>query len=297
MLETDFETPEGSIRLVDFMPARGETAEVVRLVEGVRGRVRVQMELKARFDYGRIRPVHPPHRRSGTWRSPARTASGYTRRSKHVTKRAFCEPSSLVTAGELVPFVLTWRPSHEPAPHPVDPMRALADTESYWNEWVYACTYSGEWPEAVVRSLITLKALTYAPTGGIVAAPTTSLPEQLGGVRNWDYRYCWLRDAAFTLLALTRAGYRDEAEAWNQWLVRTVAGDPTDVQIMYGVAGERRLTEVELPWLSGYQGAKPVRIGNEATDQLQLDVYGQVDEQHPPRETGRPGRTTVTPGR
>ena len=275
VLETDFETPEGSIRLVDFMPARGETAEVVRLVEGVRGRVRVQMELKARFDYGRIRPVI--RRIDGADVAFAGPDSVWlhtpveTRDEEGVLRAEFS-----VTAGELVPFVLTWRPSHEPAPHPVDPMRALADTESYWNEWVYACTYSGEWPEAVVRSLITLKALTYAPTGGIVAAPTTSLPEQLGGVRNWDYRYCWLRDAAFTLLALTRAGYRDEAEAWNRWLVRTVAGDPTDVQIMYGVAGERRLTEVELPWLSGYQGAKPVRIGNEATEQLQLDVYGQV---------------------
>ena len=275
VLETDFETAEGSIRLVDFMPARGEAAEVVRLVEGVRGRVRVQMELKPRFDYGRIRPVI--RRIDGAdvafagpdsvWlRTPVET-----RDEDGVLRAEFS-----VTAGELVPFVLTWRPSHEPAPPPVDPMRALADTESYWTEWVYACTYSGEWPEAVIRSLITLKALTYAPTGGIVAAPTTSLPEQLGGVRNWDYRYCWLRDAAFTLLALTRAGYRDEAEAWNRWLVRTVAGDPTDVQIMYGVAGERRLTEVELPWLSGYEGAKPVRIGNEATEQLQLDVYGQV---------------------
>ena len=275
VLETDFETPEGSIRLVDFMPARGETAEVVRLVEGVRGRVRVQMELKARFDYGRIRPVI--RRIDGADVAFAGPDSIWlhtpveTRDEEGVLRAEFS-----VTAGELVPFVLTWRPSHEPAPHPVDPMRALADTESYWNEWVYACTYSGEWPKAVIRSLITLKALTYAPTGGIVAAPTTSLPEQLGGVRNWDYRYCWLRDAAFTLLALTRAGYRDEAEAWNQWLLRTVAGDPTDVQIMYGVAGERRLTEVELPWLSGYQGAKPVRIGNEATEQLQLDVYGQV---------------------
>ena len=275
VLETDFETAEGTIRLVDFMPVRGEAPTVVRLVAGVRGRVPVRMELRVRFDYGRIRPV--VRRLDGADVAFAGPDSVWLRTPVETRDEdGVLQADFSVTAGELVPFVLTWHPSHEPAPTPVDPMRALADTESYWSEWVSRCTYSGEWRDAVVRSLLTLKALTYAPTGGIVAAPTTSLPEQPGGVRNWDYRYCWLRDAAFTLLALTRAGYRDEAAAWNSWLHRAIAGDPTDVQIMYGVAGERRLTEIELPWLSGYQGAKPVRVGNEATEQLQLDVYGQV---------------------
>ena len=266
------------------MPARGEAAEVVRLVEGVRGRVRMQMELKACFDYGRIRPVI--RRIDGAdvafagpdsvWlRTPVET-----RDEGGVLRAEFS-----VTAGELVPFVLTWRPSHEPAPPPLDLMRALADTESYWTEWVYACSYSGEWPEAVIRSLITLKALTYAPTGGIVAAPTTSLPEQLGGVRNWDYRYCCatLRSRC----SRSRAPATGTRLRPEPWLVRTVAGDATDVQIMYGVAGSGVSTEVELPWLSGYEGAKPVRIGNEATEQLQLDVYGQVvNSIHHARRTG-----------
>jgi GH15 family glucan-1,4-alpha-glucosidase len=286
VLETDFDTAEGSIRLVDFMPPRGKAPDVVRLVEGIRGRVRVHMDLRVRFDYGRIRPrlrqIDRAHAAiagpDSVWlRTPVET-----REEGSVVRADF-----VVKAGELVPFVLTWHPSNETAPAPIDPLRALADTESYWTEWVSSSSYSGEWREPVVRSLLTLKALTYAPTGGIVAAPTTSLPEPPGGARNWDYRFCWLRDAAITLLALTRAGFRDEAEAWNSWLLRAVAGDPADLQVVYGVAGERRLTELELPWLDGYQGAKPVRIGNGATEQLQLDIYGQVvNTMHHARRAG-----------
>jgi GH15 family glucan-1,4-alpha-glucosidase len=286
VLETDFDTAEGSIRLVDFMPPRDQAPDIVRLVVGVRGRVRVHMDLRVRFDYGRIRPWlrHIDEAQAAVagpdsiWlRTPVET------RDEDAAVRA----DFILSAGELVPFVLTWHPSHDSAPAPIDPLRALADTESYWTEWVSSCSYTGEWREAVVRSLLTLKALTYAPTGGIVAAPTTSLPEQLGGVRNWDYRYCWLRDAAITLLALTRAGFRDEAEAWNSWLLRVAAGDPADLQAVYGVTGERRLTELELPWLSGYQEAKPVRIGNEAAAQFQLDVYGQVvNAMHHARRVG-----------
>jgi len=286
VLETDFDTSEGSIRLVDFMPPRGTSPHFVRLVVGIRGRVRVHMDLKPRFDYGRIRPslrhidgadvaIAGP---DSVWlRTPVETRA----------QDAAVGADFVVSAGELLPFALTWHPSHDPPPIPVDPLRALAETESFWTEWISSCAYTGEWREAVVRSLLTLKALTYAPTGGIVAAPTTSLPEQPGGVRNWDYRYCWLRDAAITLLALTRAGFRDEAQAWHSWLLRVVAGDPGDLQAVYAVAGERRLTEVELPWLAGYQGAKPVRIGNQATEQLQLDIYGQVvNAMHHARRAG-----------
>jgi GH15 family glucan-1,4-alpha-glucosidase len=293
VLETDFDTAEGSIRIVDFMPPRGKSPHVVRLVVGIRGRVRVHMDLRPRFDYGRIRPslrnidgadvaIAGP---DSVWlRTPVETSAG----------DAAVRADFLVSAGELLPFALTWHPSHDAPPVPVDPLRALADTESFWSEWISSCAYTGEWREAVVRSLLTLKALTYAPTGGIVAAPTTSLPEQPGGVRNWDYRYCWLRDAAITLLALTRAGFRDEAQAWHSWLLRVVAGDPADLQAVYAVAGERRLTEVELPWLSGYEGAKPVRIGNKATEQLQLDIYGQVvNAMHHARRAGLEGNDEV----
>jgi GH15 family glucan-1,4-alpha-glucosidase len=275
VLESEFDTAEGSLRVVDFMPPRNEAPRVLRLVEGVRGRVRVHMDLGLRFDYGRIRPwlrfvdgayaaVAGPD--SVWFRSPVPI-----RRENGAVRADFP-----VAAGELFAFDLSWCPSHEPAPELIDPVRALADTESYWTQWVSSCTYSGEWRDAVVRSLLTLKALTYAPTGGIVAAPTTSLPEQLGGVRNWDYRYTWLRDAAVTLLALTRAGLREEAGAWHSWLLRAIAGDAADLQVVYGIAGEPRLTEIELPWLGGFEGSEPVRIGNAAAEQFQLDVYGEV---------------------
>jgi GH15 family glucan-1,4-alpha-glucosidase len=192
-----------------------------------------------------------------------------------------------VAEGERVPFMLTWHASHRPAPRRIDPIRALGDTEAWWGEWASGVDYQGGWQDAVIRSLLTLKALTYAPTGGIVAAPTTSLPEQLGGVRNWDYRYCWLRDATFTLSALMLAGLADEAKAWREWLLRAVAGQPRQMQILYGVAGERRITEQELAWLAGYQRSRPVRIGNAAVNQFQLDVYGEVmDTLHLGRNIG-----------
>ena len=192
-----------------------------------------------------------------------------------------------VAEGERVPFMLTWHASHRPAPRRIDPVRALGDTEAWWGEWASGLDYAGGWQDAVIRSLLTLKALTYAPTGGIVAAPTTSLPEQLGGVRNWDYRYCWLRDATFTLSALMLAGLTEEAKAWREWLMRAVAGQPRQMQILYGVAGERRITEQELDWLAGYEGSRPVRVGNAAVNQFQLDVYGEVmDTLHLGRHIG-----------
>jgi GH15 family glucan-1,4-alpha-glucosidase len=275
VLETDLETESGVVRLVDFMPPRETDPDVVRIVEGVRGRVDMQMELVIRFDYGSIVP----------W---VRTVEG--------TLLAIAGPDALVlrtpvehegrdlrtvaefsvSEGERVPFVLRWFPSSEPPPEPIRPEEALAATIEFWEDWAARCTYEGRWHDAVHRSLLTLKALTFAPTGGIVAAPTTSLPEWIGGVRNWDYRYCWLRDATLTLLALIRAGYVEEAGAWRDWLLRAIAGSPDDLQIMYGVAGERRLTELELPWLTGYEGSQPVRIGNGASGQRQLDVYGEV---------------------
>jgi GH15 family glucan-1,4-alpha-glucosidase len=277
VLETTWTTQEGQVRVLDFMPPRGRTPDVVRIVEGLRGRVAMRSELTMRFDYGHIVPwvrrvygarvaVAGPEALS--LRTPAPTHGEDMRTVSEFTVRQ----------GERVPFVLTWFPSHEAPPPPVDAEQALDETETFWREW--SADGSEELPAAwipiVRRSLIVLKALTYAPTGGIVAAPTTSLPEWIGSVRNWDYRYCWLRDATLTLLAFLRGGHAEEAAAWRHWLLRTVAGDPADVQIMYGVAGERRLSEFELPWLDGYQGSAPVRVGNAACEQLQLDVYGEV---------------------
>jgi GH15 family glucan-1,4-alpha-glucosidase len=275
VLETDFDTADGSIRVVDFMPPRNEAAHVLRLVEGVRGRVQVEMDLRLRFDYGRIRPLLRPL--DGAHAAVAGPDAVWLRSPVPLRDERFALRGDFpVAAGEVFAVDLSWRPSHESAPSPIDPVRALADTETHWANWVSSCTYTGEWREAVVRSLLTLKALSYAPTGGVVAAPTTSLPEQLGGVRNWDYRYCWLRDAAVTLLAFTRAGFREEARGWHSWLLRAIAADVADLQAVYGIAGERRLTEFELPWLSGYECSKPVRIGNAAADQFQLDLYGEV---------------------
>jgi GH15 family glucan-1,4-alpha-glucosidase len=275
VLETDFDTAERSIRLVDFMPPRKDVPHAVRLVEGIRGRVRVQMDLRLRFDYGRIRPWL--RRLDSAYAAIAGPDSVWLRSPVSIRDDGFALRADFpVSAGELFAFDLSWCPSREPSPDAIDPLRALDETESYWADWVSPCTYEGEWREAVVRSLLTLKALTYAPTGGIVAAPTTSLPERLGGVRNWDYRYCWLRDAAVTLLALTRAGFREEAGAWHSWLLRATAGDVADLQAVYGIAGERRLSEFELPWLSGFGSSKPVRVGNAAAEQFQLDLYGEV---------------------
>jgi GH15 family glucan-1,4-alpha-glucosidase len=288
VLETEFESEDGTARVVDCMPPRQKHPNLVRVVEGVAGRVPMRMQLVARFEYGSIVPwvTHRARLLSAvagpdaiTLRSPVST-----RGEDLTTVGEFA-----VRAGDSVPFVLTWHLSYERAPRAIDAGRAVAETEAWWREWSGRCSYAGEWREAVERSLIVLKALTYAPTGGIVAAATTSLPEQLGGVRNWDYRYCWVRDATFALYALMTAGYTAEARAWRDWLVRAVAGQPRQMQIMYGVAGERRLTEVELPWLPGYEGSAPVRIGNSAAEQYQLDVYGELmDSLHSARGAGIP---------
>ena len=274
ILETEFETDKGTVRLIDFMPPRGQSPDVVRIVEGVSGRVPIRMELKLRFEYGRVVPWVRKH--SGALVAVAGPDSVWLRTPVQTRGEDLSTVAEfLVEPGDRVPFVLTWRESHLSAPKAVNAEHALEQTRRYWADWLSSCTYDGLWRDAVIRSLITLKALTYAPTGGIVAAPTTSLPEQLGGIRNWDYRYCWLRDATMTLQALMYAGYHDEARDWRRWLLRAVAGNPNKTQIMYGVAGERRLPEYIADWLPGYDG-NPVRIGNQAVDQFQLDVYGEV---------------------
>jgi len=277
VLETTWESDEGSVRVLDFMPPRGKAPDVVRIVEGVRGSVRMRSELVIRFDYGQIVPWV---RRADGARLAIAGPDGLSFRTPAPTHGENMRTISelVVEEGERVPFVLTWFPSHEASPAEIDAEVALADTESFWRDWNDTCTLDlpADMRDVVRRSLMVLKALTYAPTGGIVAAPTTSLPEWIGGVRNWDYRYCWIRDATLTLLALLNAGYVDEAAQWRHWLLRAVAGDPADIQIMYGVAGERRLTELELPWLSGYEGSAPVRVGNAASDQLQIDVFGEL---------------------
>jgi GH15 family glucan-1,4-alpha-glucosidase len=287
VLETTFSTPDGRVRVIDCMPPRDRTPDVVRVVEGLEGEVAMHLELVIRFDYGSIMP----------WvrRLPDGRLSAIAGADALVLQSAVEThgegPSTVadfvVRPGERVPFVLSWHPSHEPPPASTDALRAVEDTEAWWREWSSRCSYRGPYRSVVASSLVVLKALTYAPTGGMVAAATTSLPEWPGGVRNWDYRYCWLRDATYTLYSLTLAGYRDEARAWRDWLLRAVAGDPSKLQIMYGVAGERRLDERELDWLPGYQGSKPVRIGNLAAHQLQLDVYGEVmDTLHQTRRAG-----------
>ncbi len=290
VLETEFKTDDGTAALIDVMPPRTAAPDLVRIVEGRGGRVRMRMELVIRFDYGSIVP--------------------WVRKLDHGTGiRAIAGPDTLyihapielhgedlrtvaefdVAEGQRVAFELTWTQTHEPEPEERDPEKTLVDAEQWWCDWSRQCRYQGDWREAVLRSLITLKGLTYAPTGGIIAAATTSLPEQLGGVRNWDYRYCWLRDATFTLLALKVGGYLEEARAWRTWLVNAVAGTPDRLQIMYGVGGERRLIELELPWLTGYENSRPVRIGNLAYQQHQLDVYGEVmDVLHQARKLGLP---------
>jgi len=275
ILETIHETAEGSVRVIDFMPPRGKAPDIVRIVEGVSGRVPMRSELIIRFDYGHIVP--------------------WVRRTDHA-RVAIAGPDALclrtpvdmhgeelttvsdfeVGTGDRVPFVLTWFPSHDALPEPVDPEVALAETESFWIGWANADHHHGPHHEDIHQSLLVLKALTYAPTGGIVASPTTSLPERIGGVRNWDYRYCWLRDASLTLVAMLSAGYRDEALAWREWLLRALAGDSGEVQIMYGVAGERRIEERIIPWLPGFADSRPVRVGNAASHQRQLDIYGEV---------------------
>lgn len=275
ILETEIETTEGAIRLIDFMPPRGENPDIIRIIEGLSGNVRVKMELIIRFDYGHIVPwVRQKHGGLEAIAGPGALIlrTPIETRGEDLTTVAEFN----VAKGDRVPFVLTWFASHKAPPRAIHAEHALQQTEDFWSSWSKRCSHEGPWREAVVRSLITLKGLTYAPTGGIVAAATTSLPEEIGGVRNWDYRYCWLRDATFTLVALIEAGYLDEACSWREWLLRAIAGSARQMQIMYGVQGERRLEELELEWLRGYENSKPVRIGNAATQQFQLDVYGEV---------------------
>ncbi|WP_170970462.1 glycoside hydrolase family 15 protein [Streptomyces zhaozhouensis] len=278
ILESEWDTPRGTVRVTDFMPPRGEMApQMVRIVEGVSGRVPMRSALRMRFSYGWIVPwVHKVDDRTVAVSGPDSvwldtTVDTY---GKDLTTYA----DFTVAAGDRVAFTISWQASHKEPPPVAAPEEALAATESFWSDWVAQCTYHGPYREAVVRSLITLKALTYAPTGAVVAAPTTSLPEEIGGSRNWDYRFTWLRDAAMTLSSLLRTGYHEEARAWREWLLRAVAGDPQNLQIMYGIAGERELAEAELSWLPGYENSQPVRVGNGAAGQLQLDVYGEVTE-------------------
>lgn len=286
VLETTFHTATGTVRMTDCMPVRAPTPDVVRLVEGIAGSVTMEMDLVVRFDYGIAVPW--VRRLDGTLSIVAgpdalELFAGVPVHGEDLATRA----TFAVHAGDRVPFVLTWHASSEPPPTRADPDRAVPDTIAWWQKWSGRCTAGGRWNEEVRSSLVTLKALTYAPTGGIVAAPTTSLPEVIGGGRNWDYRFCWLRDATFTLQALLAVGYEGEAVAWRDWLLRAIAGDPSQLQIMYGVGGERRLPELELPWLAGYEDSRPVRIGNAAAGQRQLDVYGEVmDMLHQSRLAG-----------
>ncbi|MGW1128282.1 glycoside hydrolase family 15 protein [Streptomyces sp. NPDC002526] len=277
VLETYWETRTGTVKVIDFMPQRDKEPDVMRIVEGVSGTVEMASVIRLRFDFGSIVPWM---RRSDGHRVAVAGPDSAWLRSEPPVKtwgQQFSTCSSFtVSEGEKVAFVLTWHPSHSPRPKLVDPYEALENSLADWAEWSARCKYEGPYRDAVIRSLITLKALTFGPTGGIVAAPTTSLPEEIGGVRNWDYRFCWLRDSTLTLGALVSAGYLEEAAAWRDWLLRAVAGDPADLQIMYGLAGERRLPESELPWLRGYENSAPVRIGNAAVRQRQLDVYGEV---------------------
>ena len=287
ILETCFETAEGTATLIDFMPPRGLNSQLIRIVRGERGRIAFHSELVLRFAYGAIVP--------------------WVTRLDDITLRAIAGPDMAVlrspakmrgenfktvgefevAAGEAVPFVLSFARSHQPLPEPVDVEERLRATEEFWTRWAGRNKIDGPWNEAVTRSLITLKALTYAPTGGMAAATTTSLPECIGGQRNWDYRFCWLRDATLTLLALMNAGYYDEAEMWRDWLLRAAAGSPRQIQIMYGLRGERRLTEWEVTWLPGYENSQPVRIGNAAHNQVQLDIFGEVmDALHQARQGG-----------
>jgi GH15 family glucan-1,4-alpha-glucosidase len=288
VLETEFETAEGVVAVIDCMPIRGDVPDVFRVVEGRRGRVPMRAEFAIRFDYGSLIP----------W--VRRTEDGFTAVGGvnliHVRTPVPLRGENLHTVGEFtvspgehVPFTLEWQRSYQPSAAREDPERSVAATERWWREWSDRCAFQGPYRDAVVRSLITLKALTYRPSGGVLAAATTSLPERLGGVRNWDYRFCWLRDATFTLYALMLGGYTQEASDWRDWLLRAVAGEPSQVQMLYGVAGERLVPEWELGWLPGYAGSAPVRVGNAAASQFQLDVYGEVlDALHTARRLGVP---------
>jgi GH15 family glucan-1,4-alpha-glucosidase len=277
ILETVFETAEGCVALIDFMPPFASNSSIVRIVEGRRGRVKMCMHMALRFDYGVSVPWVTQLEDGRGLRAIAGPDMVVLRTDVELRGEDLITVAEFtVGEGEQVPFVMTQGPSHMAIPPAVDAGAALRGAEAFWSGWVGRGGYKGDYLEPVRRSLLTLKALTFVPTGGIVAAPTTSLPEQLGGTRNWDYRFCWLRDATFTLLALLHAGYADEARLWREWLHRAIAGTAEQVQIMYGLAGERRVSEWEVDWLPGYQGAAPVRIGNAAAGQLQIDVYGEV---------------------
>jgi GH15 family glucan-1,4-alpha-glucosidase len=278
VLETRFDTDEGSVALLDFMPIRRGNSHLIRVVRGLRGCVSMKMDLALRFDYGRSVPW-VSRLDDGTLRAIAGPDMIVIRSSEPLRGENLHTVSEFsIQEGKEATFQLTYGPSYEGLPEPAEPAEALRETVGFWEDWTAKAKLSGEYADAVERSLIVLKALTYRHTGGIVAAPTTSLPERLGGERNWDYRYCWLRDATFTLLALMNAGYFEEACDWRDWLLRAAAGSPDQVQIMYGIRGERQLTEWELPWLNGYENSRPVRVGNAASEQFQLDVYGEVND-------------------
>ncbi|HEX6642294.1 MAG TPA: glycoside hydrolase family 15 protein [Thermoanaerobaculia bacterium] len=288
ILETTFETDEGAVRVIDFMPVRTDAIDLVRIVEGIEGRVAMRMDFALRFDYGSIVPW--VRSIDGGLRAVAGPDTVYLRSDVPMRGEQYRTVADFeIAAGDRATFDFTWTESHDPHPEREDPVVQLAEAERFWDEWASRCTYKGQWRDAVMRSLITLKALTYAPTGGLVAAATTSLPEQIGGVRNWDYRLCWLRDATFAIYALLGGGYTEEAVAWREWLIRAAAGLPQELQIMYSIRGERHLTELEIEWLPGYENSKPVRVGNAAFRQYQLDVYGEVmDVLHLTRRLGLP---------
>jgi GH15 family glucan-1,4-alpha-glucosidase len=280
ILETTFETAEGAVTIIDFMALSEEEGEdqvdLIRLVRGDKGRVAMHTEIVLRFEYGRGVPWVRSHLGGPVAVAGPHAVQFVTPVELRGTPELMTVGEFTVSAGEYVPFTMSWYPSHHRGFRYRDPMDTLLGTENRWRDWASRCSIEGPWRDAVIRSLITLRMMTYSPTGGIVAALTTSLPEQIGGVRNWDYRFCWVRDATLTLYALLSAGYRSEARAWREWLLRAVAGHPSEMQIMYGLAGERRLTEYEIPWLPGYRDSRPVRIGNAAHEQLQLDVYGEL---------------------
>ena len=294
ILETYFETADGAVVLVDFMPLHGDRSEIVRLVHGTRGRVRMHTELILRFGYGAVVPW-VTRLESGVLRAIAGPDMVLLRTPVHLQGKNMTTVGEFtVMRGETIPLVLSYARSHRPVPPARDPTASLEATEKFWKDWTSKCRAAGEWTDAVRRSMITLKALTYAPTGGIVAAPTTSLPEKIGGERNWDYRFCWLRDATLTLLGAMHAGYYEEAEAWREWLLRAVAGSPDQLQIMYGIGGERRLSEWVVDWLPGYEKSSPVRVGNAAHTQLQLDMFGEIMDVH--HQARRGGLTTNESG-
>ena len=294
VLETLFETDDGAAALIDFMPLGGHHSTIVRLIQGTRGKLTMRTELIMRFGYGAIIPW-VTQLEDGTLRAVAGPDMLTLRTPVHLRGKDMTTVGEFtVGEGETVPFVLSYFPSHRPLQAAFDPVAALHDTQTFWQDWSAKCRPAGEWSDAVLRSVLTLKALTYAPTGGMVAAPTASLPERLGGERNWDYRYCWLRDATLVLLGAMRAGYFDEAQAWREWLLRAVAGSPGQLQIMYGIAGERRLTEWIAPWLPGYENSAPVRFGNAAHSQLQLDVFGEIMDVH--HQARRSGLSTSSSG-